>query len=120
MEITINLKISAEGIFAEVLKSALKAANQETGVEKEVVGEVKEIKVKKEPAEKPAKEKPAKKEVAATVTLTEIRQFAAASDERKKLLKEILTGLDLEEPKLQFLPEDKYETVFAQLKEGEI
>lgn len=119
MEITINLKVSAEGIFAEILKAALKqAAAPEDRYAVDTAAETMKL------AQKPAKEKPAPKAKAEVkkdaVTLTEIRQYAAASDERKKLLREILTGLELEEPKLQFLPEDKYETVFAQLKNADI
>jgi len=124
MEITINLKVSADGILAEILKSAMKHANAETAAEpaKEVKAKPAKAEVTDEEAAKPEPKKkaaPAKTE-APKIGLTDIRQYAAATPERKALLREILAGYGLEEPKLQFLPEEMYEVCFKALKDGDI
>ena len=124
MEITIHLKVSADGILAEILKAALKEAaggatepaNKVTVKSEKKVGIEPEETVKPEPKKKAA---PAKTE-APKIGLTDIRQYAAATPERKALLREILTGYGLEEPKLQFLPEEMYEVCFKALKDGDI
>lgn len=116
MEITVNLKISAEGIFADILKAALKSAAAPDPVETAAPN----LEAVKKAAEKPVKEKakPAKTEAPA-IGLTDIRTYVQVSAERKALLKEILTGYNLEEPKLQFLPEDKFTEVMEKLKAAE-
>ena len=125
MEITINLKVSADGILAEILKSAMKHANAETAAEpanKVTVKSEKKVGIEPEETVKPEPKKkaaPAKTE-APKIGLTDIRQYAAATPERKALLREILTGYGLEEPKLQFLPEEMYEVCFKALKDGDI
>lgn len=128
MEITVNLKISAEGIFAEVLKAALKSAaapdpveTVETVEQEAAAADTKTVKAAKVKIDTGTVVKPAKaaKTETPAIGLTDIRTYVQVSAERKALLKEILTGYNLEEPKLQFLPEDKFTEVMEKLKAAE-
>jgi hypothetical protein len=108
MEIKINLEISFSPAVIQLL-TGLTPPSQNGKAEAKEEKAVKELKTAA------TKEKKAEAGTAKKITLSDLRQLAVKDADSKAKIKAILATMNLEEPKLQFLPEDKIEEVYNKM-----